>query len=106
MFSAQLGVGGSADRGVLRGDGTAAKQVARSALARVIRDSLPKQSEDDEVAVLAMHARAPQFDHFRSERFKNLKFKLLRAIVAQARGGVAAGLQTVGANRLARRQVF
>ena len=68
MFSAQLGVGRSADRRILRRDGTATKEIARTVLSRVVGDAFPEQAENDEVAVLRMNTRAPQLNHFRAQQ--------------------------------------
>ena len=106
MLSAQLGVGRCADRRVLRRDGTATKEIARAVFARVVGDAFPEQAEDDEVAVLRMNTRAPQLNHFRAQRFEDLKLKFLRAVVAQTGCGVDAGLETVRADDIGRWQMF
>ena len=65
MFSAQLGVGRSADRRILRRDETATKEMARTVLSRVVCNAFPEYAE---VAVLRMNTRAPQLNHFRAQQ--------------------------------------
>src|SRR5207247_9799251 len=98
MLAAQVGVGGCAHRRVLRRDGTAAEKIARAALSGVIGDAFPQQAEDDEVAVLRMNTRAPQFNHLRAQWLEALKLKLLRAVITQMPRLVVAGLQAVCAD--------
>ena len=106
MFSAQLGVGRSAYRRILRGDGTATEEIARTVLSRVVGNAFPEQAEYDEIAVPRMNTRTPQLNYFRAQWFEDLKLKFLRAVIAQRCRRVHAGLQTVRANDVGRRQMF
>ena len=106
MFPAQVGVGGGSGRRVLRGEGAAAAQIATAALARVIGDAFPKQAEHDEVPVLMVDARAAKLDELRAQRFKGAEIKLLLAVVAEMARRRQAGLETIGADDFARRQML
>jgi hypothetical protein len=72
----------------------------------VIRDPLPQQAKDHEIAMLAVNAGPAQLDYFRTNWLENVKFKLLRAIVTQMGSCVPASLQTVSANDLASGQML
>src|SRR5262245_26819022 len=106
MFAAQVGVRGCADRRILRRDGTATEEIASAVLLGVISDALPEQAEDNEVTVLSMDARSPQFDHFRAQRLEYVELKLLGRVITQLLRRVGSGLQSVRANKLARSQVL
>src|SRR5262245_12206665 len=101
MLAAQVGVCRCANCRILRRDGTATEEIARAVLSGVIGDALPQQAEDNEVAMLAMDTRAPQFHHFRAQRLECVKLKLLGCVIAQMRRSLVAGLQSICANDLA-----
>jgi hypothetical protein len=98
MSAAQIGIRGGANRRVLRGKGTATEKVTRPVFSRIIRDPLPQQAEDHEIAMQAVNAGPAQLDYFRTNWLENTEFKLLRAIVTQVGSSITAGLQTVSAN--------
>ena len=82
MLAAQVGIGGRANRRVLGRDGTASEKIAPTMLSRVIGDAFPQQAKDDEVAMLRMNTRPPQFNHLRAQRLEGLELELLRAVIA------------------------
>src|SRR5271170_1993125 len=53
-----------------------------------------------------MNTGASQFNHPGTQRLKDLKLKLLRAVITQMRRRVMAGLQAVGANDSGGGQMF
>src|ERR1700709_364923 len=106
MLAAHIGVGGGAFRGVLRRERAATHEVASAAGLRVIRDAFPKQTEHDEIAMLTMHTGAAQFNDLGAEWSEDVELKFLGAIVAEVRLGVEAGLQAVGADDMAGRDML
>ena len=106
MIAAQIRVSGRAHSRVLRRDGTAADEVARPVLLGVVGDALPQEAEDDEIAVLAMYAGPPQFDHVRAQRLESIELEFLCAIVTEIRSRITAGLQTVCADDQSRGHVL
>jgi hypothetical protein len=56
--------------------------------------------------MLEVDTGASEFDDFRAPRLKGVKFKFLRAVIAEFRRRVHAGLQTIRPDNLARRTML
>src|SRR5438034_10185620 len=83
---------------ILRCKRAASDEKTRVSLARVTRDAAPEQMQQIEIAVLSMHACPAQLDHFTAQWFVGREVKLALTVIADARRGVNAGLQSICAD--------
>ena len=90
-----------ADGRVLRSERAATDEIARLAIAGVDDDAAPEQAEHAEMAVIAMHAGAAEFDQLATQRFVRREIEFLLAVVAEMRGGELPGLEAIGADDFA-----
>ena len=75
-------------------------------LSRIIGNALPEETQHNQVPVLPMNARTPQFDNLTAERLEYLEFKLLSGVITEIILGVNSCLKAVRADNSAGRQVL
>jgi hypothetical protein len=95
MSATQIRIRGGPDGRILRREGTAAEEIPRSVSSRVICNSLPQESENYEVSVLAMYACPAKLHHLIANRLENAELKFLGRVVTQVGCRIPACLQTV-----------
>ena len=95
MVAAQVRVRRGTNSRVLRSQRTAAAKVTSVMLSGVIGYALPKQPQNHQITMLAMHTSPAQLDQFRTNRLERTEIEFLFAVIAQVRRRCASGLEAV-----------
>ena len=97
IFIAKRVVEGHALVLVLRGEGTAADEIAGIAKGRVGGDTFPEEEEGGGVSVGFVDACAAEFQDFSADILERREVEELLAVIAEIAFGAIAGLHAVGA---------
>src|SRR5260370_5895169 len=102
MFVSELWVESYRLGFVLRGNRTAAKQIARARTRSVPRDPFPEHVQHGGIPIFGMHARSSELKHFRANPFKGSEIEKLLAVISEISFCAETALHPVSPDQLAR----